>query len=376
MERRKNTAALVSLAGALLILLNILMISMSSAPLLVSSSAATVDTALKSAAPLWWRIALGVRGYTEGIGLALGLIAATIMLYCSMSLFLRPRNVGPLSSLVMLLSAVALLYGGGFIIGSVLAFIGAALNYETPKPSNETFMGKMLSALRASPRLFQHFMNDSSVRDAAMVVIFANLLSGIGNGVYTFNAERIINAPNANTPFQVLFAGGLQFDISIVQTPIILMGLGIVKWALLSLILFLVGVRLFGEKASLASVAACAGFAYVPIALQLFTSFVFTSKPYLTMWSGALFLLTNVWMILILMAGMKHVMSISYTKAAATVATCGAIYTLTNYLFFTQVSVPYVITFQIEPPQAMLLITSIFIAIPAFFMGRKQQSSG
>jgi hypothetical protein len=350
MERRKNTAALVSLAGALLILLNILMISMSSAPLLVSSSAATVDTALKSAAPLWWRIALGVRGYTEGIGLALGLIAATIMLYCSMSLFLRPRNV--------------------------LAFIGAALNYETPKPSNETFMGKMLSALRASPRLFQHFMNDSSVRDAAMVVIFANLLSGIGNGVYTFNAERIINAPNANTPFQVLFAGGLQFDISIVQTPIILMGLGIVKWALLSLILFLVGVRLFGEKASLASVAACAGFAYVPIALQLFTSFVFTSKPYLTMWSGALFLLTNVWMILILMAGMKHVMSISYTKAAATVATCGAIYTLTNYLFFTQVSVPYVITFQIEPPQAMLLITSIFIAIPAFFMGRKQQSSG
>lgn len=369
-----NRAAILSLAGGILILLNILVIAMNSAPLMISSSAGSVDTVLPDSAPLWWRIAFGVRGYTEGTGLALGLIIVALLLYCSLSLYLKPRNVGPLSLLIMLFSAVALLYGGGFIIGSILAFIGAALNYETPRPFSDTLVGKMLSALRASPRLFQHFMQDTSVRDAALVILFANLLSGIGNGIFTFNMERIVGAANANIPFEVLFTGRMSFDISIVQTPIILMGLGILKWALLSLILFFVGVRLFGEKASLPSVAAVTGFAYAPISLQLFTSFVFTSKPYLTGWPMAVFGLTNIWMIIILILGLKEIMSISYLKSAATVTSCGAIYTLINYFVFTQVSIPYVITFQIQPPQTMLLIASLFLLIPPFLMGRKSSS--
>jgi hypothetical protein len=371
MERQKNSAAIFSLVGGILILLNILLIAMSNAPIIVSNYSESVDHVMKDSAPLWWRIALGIRGYTGGTQLAIGAIIAAIIMYCALSLYLKPRNVKPLSFLIMLFSAAALLYGGGFMIGSVLSFIGAALAYEMPMGFNETFVGKMLSSMRASPKLFQHFTKDTSVKDAAMVILFANLLSGIGNGIFTFNVDRILGAVNANVPFEVLFTGRVGIDLAIAQTPIILMGLGIFKWALLSLILFFVGVNLFGEKASLASIAATTGFAYAPIGLQLLTSFVFTSKPYLTTWSMAVFFVTNLWMIIILITGMREILHVSYMKSAATVTSCGAIYTLINFLVLTQVPVPYVIRFQIQPPEMMLLITSFFIAIPSFFMGKK-----
>jgi hypothetical protein len=371
MEKRKNTAAIYPLVGGILILINILMIAMSNGPLVLSTSSQTIDTVMQDSAPLWLRIAFGVRGYTEGTQLVIGAILAALILYCSLSLYLKPRNVKPLSFLIILFSAISLLYGGGFIIGSILAFIGAAIMYETPRKFDVTLIGKMLSSMRASTKVFEHFMQDSSVKDAAIVILFANLLSGIGNGIFTFNVDRIIGVTNLNTPFEILFTGRLGLDLSIIQTPIILMGLGVFKWALLSLILYFVGANLFGEKASLASVAACTGFAYAPIALQVFTSYVFTSGPYLTLWSLAVYLLTNFWMILILTAGMRQIMNVSFMKAAATVASCGAIYTLINYVFLMQTSVPYIIKFQIQPPETMLLVTSLAIAVPLLFMGRK-----
>jgi hypothetical protein len=371
MERQKNTFGVISLVGGILIILNILLIAMNSGPIVLSSSYATIDDLLPATAPIWLRIAFGIRDYTDATALAIGAMLAAIIVYLGLSLYLSPRNAKPLSLLIMLLSAVALLYGGGFIIGSILAFVGAALMYETPRKFSQTLMGKILSSMRASSQIFQHFLQDSSVKDAAMVILFANLLSGIGNGIFTFNVAQIIGATNAATPFEILFTGRISLDASIVQTPIILMGLGIFKWALLSLIFFFVGANLFGQKASLPSVAACTGFAYAPIALQLFTPFIFTSSPYLTQWSFAMYLVTNLWMILILIVGMKQIMNVSLTKSAATVASCGALYTLINYLIFTQVSIPYVIKFQIQPPETMLALMSIMIVVPLLFMGKK-----
>ena len=375
MERRRNSVAVCSLAGGLLILLNILLTTMNNAVLMLSSHSETLDAAMQNNTGLWWRIAFGVRGYNQGIQLVLAAIVAAIIIYLSLSLYLGSRNTQSFSLLIMLLSAIALLYGGGFIIGSIMAFIGAALAYETPKPFSETFIGKMLLSMTARLSVFEHFMHDTSVKDAAMAILFVNLLSGIGNGIFAFNVEKIVGATNANIPFEVLFTGKVGFDLVIAQTPMILMGLGIFKWALLSLILFFVGINLFGEKASLASIAACTGFAYAPIALQVFLPFLFTTRPYLTTWSVTVSFITDLWMMIILIVGMKIIMNVSYTKSAATVMSCGAIYTLINYLIFTQVSIPYVITFQIQPPAAMLAITCFFIAVPLLFMGKKSTSS-
>lgn len=374
MERRGSSAAILSIAGGVLIVVNILLIAMINSPLVLSSSSESVDTVTQNSAPLWWRLALGIRGYTEGTQLVIGTIVAALIIYLALNLYLRPRNVRIFSLLIILFSAVALLYGGGFIVGSILAFIGASIAYEAPKGYSDSFVGKMLSAMAARLKVFQHFMQETSVRDAAMVILFANFLSGIGNGVFTFNVEKITGATNAVVPFEVLFTGRVALDLAIVQTPIILMGLGILKWVLLSLILFIVGVKLFGQKATLSSLAACTGFAYAPVALQLFTAVIFTSTPYLTVWWLTVFAVTNLWMVVILIAGVRAILNVSYMKSAATVTSCGAIYTLINYFILAQVSVPYTTTFQIQPPQMMLLITTFFIAVPVFFMGRKSAS--
>jgi len=375
MERRGSSAAILSIVGGVLIVVNILLIAMMNSPLMFSSSSESVDTVTQNSAPLWARLALGIRGYTDGIQLVIGAILAAMMIYLALSLYLRPRNVKTFSLLIILISAVALLYGGGFIVGSILAFIGAGIAYETPKGYSDTFVGKMLSAMATRLKVFEHCLQESSVRDAAMVILFVNLLSGIGNGIFTFNVKSITGATNAVVPFEVLFTGRIGLDIAIAQTPIILMGLGIFKWAILSLILFIVGVKLFGEKATLSSLAAVTGFAYAPIALQLFIPVIFTSTPYLTTWWLTVFAITNLWMVVILIVGVKNILNVSYTKSAATVVSCGAIYTLINYFVLAQVSVPYDTTLQIQPPQMMLLITSFFIAVPVFFMGRKSTSS-
>jgi len=375
MERQKNTFAIASLAGGILILLNIILIAMNGGPIVLSSSTQSIDALLQNSSPFWFRIAFGIRDYSGSTSLAVGAVLATIIIYLAVTLYESARNAQLFSFLIIVLTAVTLLYGGGFIIGSILAFIGAALMYEEPKKFNQTLMGKMLDSMRASSQIFEHFAQESPVREGAIVILFANLLSGIGNGIFAFNVTKITGAANAVVPFQILYTNRLGLDTSIVQTPVILMGLGILKWVILSLVLFLVAVNLFGNKASLASVATLTGFAYAPVALQVFTPFIFASNPYQTQWSLLVFLLTNLWAAVILIAGMKQIMNVSYTKSAATVISCGGIYTLINYLVLTQVNIPNYIRFQIQPAETMLFLTSIAIALPILFMGSKKASS-
>jgi len=374
MERQKNTFAILSLLGGILILLNIIVIAMNSGPVILSSSSQSIDDLLPNSAPFWFRIAFGLRDYTGSTALALGAILAAIIVYLGMSMYLSPRNARLFSLVIIILSAVSLLYGGGFIVGSIFAFVGAALMYEEPKKFSQTFVGKMISSMRASSQVFERFSQESSVKDGAMVILFANILSGIGNGIFAYNTTTITGAANADAPFQILLANRLGLDISITQTPVILMGLGILKWVILSLVLFLVAVKLFGNTASLASVATVAGFAYAPIALQVFTPFVFASSPYLTQWALVVFILTNLWGAVILIAGMKHIMNVSYWKSMMTVVSCGAIYVLIDYLVLTQVTIPNFIRFQIQPAETMLFLTSLAIALPILFMGKKTSS--
>jgi hypothetical protein len=276
----------------------------------------------------------------------------------------------------MIFSGVALLFGGGFIIGSILAFVGGASALQASMEFGNSLIGKLLSSLRASSKVFQKFerAEEASVKDAAMIILFVNLLSGIGNAVYIFNANGLISNPSTTNAFEILFTGKMSFDLALLQAPITLMGLGIIKWIILSLLIFVVGVKLFEGQTNLASIATVTGFAYAPIGLQLFTPFIFTSQPYLMIWPMAVFILTNLWMATVLVVGMKHILNVSFTKSLALVALCGAIYTLINYTVFMPMSIAYVPKFQVQPPEVMLLIVSVFIIIPPFFIGSKERS--
>jgi len=83
------------------------------------------------------------------------------------------------------------------------------------------------------------------------------------------------------------------------------------------------------------------------------------------------FLLTNFWMILILVVGLKHILDVSLSKSLATVAFCGAIYILVNYIVFMPLSIPYIIKFQLQPQELTLGLVSLVIAASLLFLGKK-----
>jgi hypothetical protein len=373
MEQKRSRILLLPIAGGILILLNIILSSVIGTSPTVSSSSASAENLISSSAPLWGRITFGFSDYTAGDLPAIGIVLAAIILYFSLILYLRPRFETFLSLIIMVFSGFTLLYGGGFFIGSIIAFVGAATAFQKPLEFGKTLVGKLLASLRASPRVFQRLVDEASAKDAAMIVLFVNLLSGIGNAVYMFNADGLINTPSSAAAFETLLQGRMSLDISLVSAPITLMGLGIIKWMILSLLIFVVGVKFFEGSTNLVTIATVTGFAYAPIALQVFTPFVFTSTPYLMTWPMAVYYITNLWMILILVVGLQHVLNVSFLKSVALVALCGAIYTLIDNMVFLPMYDTYVPKFQIQPPEVMLLIASFFIVVALFFVGTKER---
>jgi hypothetical protein len=373
MEEKRSRIMLLPIIGGVLILLNILLSSIFGTSATISSSSASVEDLTTSYAPLWGRITVGFSNYAGGNLPAIGIVLAAIIVYFSLILYLRPRFETTLSLVIMVFSGITLFYGGGFFIGSILAFIGAAAAFQTPLEFGKTIVGKMLASLRASPNVFQRLAEEASVREAAIVILFVNLLSGIGNAIYLFNADGLINTPSSATAFEAMLNGRMNIDMSVIPAPITLMGLGIIKWMVLSLLIFIVGVKFFEGSTNLATIATVTGFAYAPICLQVFTPFVFTSTPYLLTWPMAVFYITNLWMFLILVAGMQHVLNVSLMKSLALVALCGAIYTLIDNMVFLPMYDTYVPKFQIQPPEVMLLIASFFIIVALFFVGTKER---
>jgi hypothetical protein len=363
---------LLSLIGGVMILLNILIVGINQSPIIIATRFVnSVEEVFSSTAPMWARIAFGTFEHASGPEALLGVILAAAIIYCSLIHLVTNKYQKLYSTLIIILSALSLLYGGGFILGAILAFIGGVSIFERNKSFRETFVGKLLYALKMDSKLFTQTLDRISVKSVAEALLFLNILSGVGNALYTYNVEKVLNAASMKTSYEILFMGKLYSDISLISTPILFVGFGIIKWIILSLIIFLVGVKLFGEEASLQEIAKCTGLAYAPISLQLFIPFIFTSQTYLTTWPMTVFLLTNFWMILILIVGLKHILDISLSKSLATVAFCGAIYILVNYIVFMPLSIPYIIKFQLQPQELTLGLVSLVIAASLLFLGKK-----
>jgi len=363
---------LLSLVGGIMILLNVLIIGVNQSPMIITTCTFNpVENAFSSSAPMWARIAFGTFEHANGLEALLGVILAVVIVYCSLIDLVTTKHQKLYSTLIIILSAISLLYGGGFIFGAILAFIGGASIFERNKNFRETFIGKLLYVMKADSNLFRQTLAGTSVKSVAKALLFLNILSGIGNALYTYNVEKVLGATSTKTSYEILLMGKLHGDISIISTPIMFAGFGIIKWIILSLTIFIIGVKFFGEEANLPEIAKCTGLAYAPISLQLFTPFVFTSQPYLATWPMMVFLLTNFWMVLILTIGLKHVLDISLSTSLATVALCGAIYILVNYMVFMPLPIPYIIKFQLQPQELTLGAVSLIIAASLLFLGKK-----
>ena len=267
-------------------------------------------------------------------------------------------------------SILSIFTGGGFIIGLVLGVIGCGMGLQSRKILTETFFGKLLGAARLDSKLYKLVKEDPrTLGEAALAIIFVNILSGLGSGLYLFNADKILNSSSSDAPFKILLLGQVFFDTSVLTSPLINISIAIFKWLILSLIIYLVGVKLASLRSEFDGIARSIAFAYAPIGLQVFVPLVFSNQPFLTsQWPMAIFLITNFWMIFALVVAVKQSMNLSIGKAMGLVMLTGTIYWLIIYKMIFPVAhlsgfdIPG-IQFDLQPMELVLALASLSVIL-------------
>jgi hypothetical protein len=243
--------------------------------------------------------------------------------------------------------------------------IGGAIGFEWPNPPGKTFFGKLLRALRLDHTLYRDIRQDPhALKYAAYAIIFVNILSALGGGLYSFSVDKIVNAQSLDIPFKTLLLGEPLLDISILAPAIINIGMAVLKWITLSLLVYIVGILVIGQKATFEKIAAAVAFAYVPISLQFFMPFVLTSNPLLTFtWPFAVFVLTNAWVTLSLILAIRQVSEIPLWKSVGITSLTGAFYLLANQEFFMKLDIPYSIRFFLQPEPVFLTAVACLVIV-------------
>lgn len=376
MERKVENVILIMLfVGAFLILVNGVWLASAGQPIVISTYPGptvyvkelnatypiTSPEALNATQPgLWGRITFGLRGYAEGVWTIIWLIVAVINLLCTIMLYIRPEKRATYSPIVILLTILSLMMGGGFILGAVLGFIGGVAISEWPKPFGETFTGRIIRTARLDAKFFDTVGKDHKMLKASVLtLIFVNVLSGFGNSLYAYNTSLIMKPPSLDIPFRILFFGDLYWDFSILNTTFSFIGLAIIKWLIFSLIIFLVGVKLLGVSVGFDEIARILAFAYVPICLQFFMPLVFLRQPLLWFeWPFTVLFVTNLWMFIALVIGLERKLDMPLSRAFGIAILAGSIYWLVNSTFFMPVLDPPGLRFIIESNELKLAILS------------------
>jgi len=376
MEKKlANIAFILVLIGAILIIINALLIASAGGSIVLSSYPfsyvfvkernATYPIssleALNATEPgLWGRISFGLRGYVEGPLIIFWLILAIFNFAIAVALNIKPEKNAVFAPLIILFSLLSILFGGGFIIGAVFGVLGGAAIVEWPKSFGDTFVGKMVRAARLDSTFYDVIgKNPKALRTAAFTMIFINILSGLGNGLYVHNVNLIRTSTSSDIPFRILLLGEVFGDLSVVGTAVFFVGIGIVKWLIFSLILYYVGAKLQGKLVEFDDIARVLAFAYVPICLQVLMPLVFLRQPLLLFeWPFAIAFLTNLWMFIALVVALRQRLDIASSKALGIAILAGAIYWLINYTFLVPaLNVPG-IRFTFSPVELTLVLLS------------------
>jgi len=385
MERKIEKRIFILLfVGAILILINGLWIASIDQPIVISNyptSAVFVPyrnatypitsiEAINATKPgVLGRITFGLQGFVEGAWTIIWIIVAVINLLCVIILYVRPEKHGTYAPLVILLSILSIVMGGGFMLGAVLGFIGGVVMNEWPKPSGETFAGRIIRAARLDRKFYDMIGKDTgTLKTATLTLIFTNILSGLGNGLYAYNAYLVNKPPSVETPFRILFLGEIYWDLSIVGTAFSFIGVAIIKWIIFSLIIYFVGVKLRGASPGFDDMARILAFAYVPISLQFFMPLVFLRLPLLWFeWPFTVLFITNLWMFIAVAVGLELRLDIPFSRAFGIAILAGSIYWLINSTFIIPYLNPPSLTFTIESTELKLAILSASTLIAAFF---------
>jgi hypothetical protein len=363
----RDVYSLLLFIGAALILINGLYIASIGEPIILYSyPVSSVEELNAPSAGFWGRIVFGVRGYIEGPLVIIWLVFAILNLLSVILIRLKREKRVTYALLILVCSILSIPIGGGFIIGAVLGIVIGLASMESPKPFQETFVGKMLRAIKLDSDFYRIIGKESEAQKTAMfTLIFANLLSGFGNSLYIYNADIIKNPPSPDAPFNILLRGQIYWNSSVAYTAIFLGSLSVIKWFIFSAIIYLFA-KLIGKSCDFDGVARVLAYSYVPVCLQIFTPLVFLREPLLYFeWPFTIFIITNFWVVIALVVALKAMLDIPFSKALGMTVISGTVYLMINYLILIPaLNVPG-IYLTIRPIEVLwaLITASVIISI-------------
>jgi len=172
------------------------------------------------------------------------------------------------------------------------------------------FFEKLWRAAMLDGSLYRQVENDpTAITHAAMAIILINVCSGIG---------ALINYH--------LTDGGMPM-LNMITALVTQIVYALIKWGILTLCVWLVGVKLLGGKADLPETARTIAFAYSPVILQII------GVPIVY---EILLVATNVWMVIALKVAITEALDIPPSRAWATVIIGGILYMLLTALLLLE----------------------------------------
>jgi hypothetical protein len=342
---------ILMLTGAILIIINAAWITVQGSAIIVSSYAVNSTQGLGGD---WGRIALGIPSMIGGLATYFWLVVTVVNLALVAIFYFRPRKRPTIGLFTLVLSLLSVTVGGGFIVGMILVAIGSAAAIEG-KRVKESLLGQILRSARMDSTLYEGIKGKAnSLRTAATIVVLLNILTGLGNGLYILTADKILDPSNLGAP-DILLKGNVPLDTSVLGVIGTYLGLGIIKWLILSAIVFFVATKISGIGAKYNTVAYAVALAYAPIALQLFMPFVFFNQPTGT-WPYAVFFVSNIWMGITLIYATMKSLDLNLGVALGITAMAASAYYALNYIL---IDPSFPITAIRFVPQPMAIVEAI-----------------
>jgi hypothetical protein len=357
----------LSLIGSILIFINGIWIFQNGGPIILTtdSTLTTVET-VNRASFFWCRISLGNKGMVEGLWTPFWLLFTIALFWCIVEIYRKPIRHKILGLPIVIFSLLGLPIGGGFLIGSLLAFIGGMLALEWPKPFADTFIGRVLRTARLDSKLITELSNDpKALWSGIKILVFTSILMGLGNAIYVLNASIIEKESVA--AYDVLFLGKVNMDVIAITNAISFIGIVFLRWLILSVVFYVIIAKLKGRTVDFSKLSCAVAFAFVPLCLQLFLPVLFPNKPYIVHWCLAIYLLSIVWMAMVMVVLIKRMLEVATKEAVGVTIFAGVLYWFMDNLLIVSnplISTPGVnIEFSPASSSTIILFTSLAILL-------------
>ncbi|MEM2538458.1 MAG: hypothetical protein QXE38_04040 [Candidatus Methanomethylicia archaeon] len=351
MEAEKKPRAIITtllIIGSSLTIFNGILIAIYGAPIVIASYPASsieeVWVTPYAKNPPWARIVYGIPSLTEGGLVYFWLFVAFLQAILAAYISIRTRKAArKLSLWNIIISLFTIPIGGGFYIGLILFVIASLYGLEYPKKFEDTFIGKILDALRF--RFFKKRTADQDLQKAALSIIFISLLSGLGSCLYAYNVFKIYQTGDSSAPSlleaqNILIRGELYSEPIVYISALSNVAIMIIKWLLLTLCVYFFAFKIVGKEVTFSSLSNLLCYIYTPEIILAFMPLIFTNEPNLSQtwslifipisWPLMLFYASRLWSFVLLVYAISKVQDVTLGRAIGR-----SLFAITPYMIIT-----------------------------------------